>query len=193
MIGMLHDFQYKWNKRNTLSVCSKEKECVLTITTNHGDFVEVVDESGAVINSGGDGAWFHIRLTKSPVNLRFKKLPEPRLSKPDLKKHRKIVTRYLVSNAPYNLKIPNTLTGTINWMKEQSAKIPQASRAKAEFRFATTMEYGETYPNIEISYPEPETDKEVITRLQIEQERDRIRENGERAEFNKLKSKFCAS
>lgn len=193
LIGMLHDFQYKWNKGNTLSVRSKGSGCVLNITTNRGDFVEVVDESGSVINSGGDGEWFNIRLTKKPVNLRFKELTKVNLSKSDMEKHRRVVTRYLVSGMPYDLNIPDTFQGTIEWMQKQLIAIPQASRAEAVFRFATTMEYGETYPNIEITYSELETNKEIAARLQIETERARITENVERAKFRELKSKFCAT
>jgi hypothetical protein len=187
--------EYAWDKKdNSLLVWSKEKQALpANVTTNRGDFVEAFDESGKLIAEGGDGSWFYVPVTKSKTRLRFKKLPDPELTKADLDKERQTVTRYLLSDKPYNCDLPDTLAGAIKWMENKLAEIPRASRAKASFRFDTTMEYGETYPNIEITFQEHETDKEIIRRVQIERERARIKGNEERAQFLKLKSKLCIS
>lgn len=54
----------------------------------------------------------------------------------------------------------------------------------------TSVEYGETYPNIEISYEEQETDEEVVRRIQIERERARLSELKERGQLKALQSKY---
>lgn len=190
-VGMLLNAEYKWNTDNTLSVWNKEPSFV-NVTTNRGTFIEAIDKSGAVVASGGDGEFFYIAISKEPITIRYKALAKIALTKADLDKHRKIVTRYLLSDRPYSLNLPDTLLGMIKWFEKQVKAIPIASRPKARFRFDTTMEYGETYPHIEITYDEPETDNEIVDRLQIETERDRIINDKERATFRKLKSKFGA-
>ena len=192
-IGMMPEFNFKWNTDNSLSVWAKGKAIYpfADVSTYSGTFIEAVDTSGTVIASGGDGQRFEIPITKAPIVVRIKALPKITLIKAELEKRRQVVTRYLVSDAPYSLKIPDKLAGVIKWLEKQAKAIPEASRAKARFRFDTTMEHGETYPNIEITYEEPETDKELITRLQIEAERARIAEEEQRSQFEALKTKFA--
>ena len=191
-----YGFDTRWNTpEGTLTVWvgrhSKRKD--VHVSTNQGIFLEAVDESGKVIVSGGDGDWFYVPLGKKPITLRYKVLPKVKLSKPELDKHRQTITRYLVSDSPYSLEIPDTLVGVIKWLEKQAKAIPEASRAKASFRFATTTEYGETYPNIEITYDEPETDKELISRLQIESEREHRKEENARQQFEVLKTRFAST
>jgi len=186
-------FDSKWNKDRTLSVWSVEKDWTVNVSTNRGTFIEVVNKRGDVVATGGDGQWFHVHLTKEPVKLRHKKLPTIKLSAAQIDKQRKTVTRYLCSDSPYELKIPDTLPGAIKWMQTKLNEIPKASRAKAEFEFGTEYSYGDSCPNIKITYTEKETDEEVIERLQIDAERDRIREETERAKLAKLKSKYEAA
>ena len=188
-IGMFTDFKHRWNEDKTLTLWRDGKGFV-DVSTNSGTFIEVLDKTGAVINLGGDGQSFYVTLDKKPVTLRYKVLPAIKLSKAEFDKRRQTVTRYLVSDAPYSLKIPGTLAGAIKWLEKKAESIPAASRAKASFEFGTEYRYGESYPNIEISYREPETDKELVTRLQIEAERARIAEEKQRSQFKALKAKF---
>lgn len=183
-------FKCGWKKPNQLLVWDI-KDYHVNVETYRGDFIEVVDKNGKVIREGGDGEWFWLEPRKDKVTLRFKKLPDLTLTKNEREKQRKIVTRYLISDAPYSLHIPDTLTGAIAWMQKQLKAVPAAYRSKAKFEFGTTSSYGETYANIEITYPEPETIAELTLRLKIEAERGRILENSERDKFNKLKTKFC--
>ncbi len=184
------EWNYEWNRDRTLSIWG-EAPFPVDVDTRRGDFIEAVDESGRVVCEGGDGGWFRVPVVKKKTTLRFKKLPNPKLSKAALDKARETVTRYLVSDAPYNLKIPDSLDGAIKWMQGKLKEIPASSRAKASFRFDTSMSYGETYPNIEISYQEPEADAEVIRRIQVDAERTRIKTDADRAKFENLKSRFA--
>lgn len=188
------EFKHKWNTEdNTLSVWGENKYSPINVHTNRGTFIETIDKSGEVIMSGGDGNWFFVPIGAEPVKLRFKELPAIYLTEADLDKNRKIVTRYLISDKLHNLNIPDTLLDVIKWMKDQLKAIPIASQTNAQFSFDTTIEYGETYPQIEITYGEPETDNEIITRLQIATERARISEEAERTKFHKLQAKFGAA
>lgn len=191
-IWMSAEFKYKSNKDGTLTVWADDAPCSASVTTNHGVFVEATDKTGAVIMSGGDGNWLHIPVGREPVTLRYKELPKLDLSEADIDKNRKIVTRHLLSDMPYSLKIPSDLVGAIKWFEKQAVSIPAAARSTACVSFDTSHEHGETYPNIEITYEEPETDKEVVTRLQIAAERTRVANEADRAQFRKLKQKFCA-
>jgi hypothetical protein len=189
----LGGFQYDWNKDGTLGVWSTDKEPrPINVRTNRGVFVEAVDEAGAIIASGGDGNWLWVPLSKKPVRLRYKTLPPAALTRAQLNKARRTVTRYVLDGSPYSdgVKLPDTLTGLIKWTERLLAGIPAKSRAKASFTFDTSSSYGESYAHVEVSYSEPETDAEVIARLQVEAERARIQEASERAELTRLQSKL---
>ena len=193
-IGLLCRCKYKFNDDDgTLSLWGGDTSLPLCVTTNRGDFLEEIDSAGNVVQTGGDGGQFWLHVGKKLVRLRFKKLPPLALSKTAIDKKRRIVTRYLVSDMPHNLKVPNTLLGAIAWLQKQATTIPARSRPKARVSFDTSMSYGETYPNLEITYTEPETDAEVILRLQIEAERARIREISERQQLAALQQRFPAA
>lgn len=180
----------RYNKKDgSLSVWG-DPQRPINISTHRGDFLEVLNEKGEIISEGGDGNWFWLSVSKSPVKLRFKTLPDPKLSKAELNKQRNKVIRYLLQDAPYNLGIPGTLNGAIKWMQKKLNEIPEASRAKASFQFDATMKYGETYPQITIDYEEMESDAEVIRRIQLERERARIAEINERRQLDALKVKY---
>lgn len=180
-------WKYEWNKDGTLSIWG-DHALPITVTTNRGEFIEAVDADGEIVCEGGDGQWFYVPVAKRKTVLRFRQLPDPSLSPADINKARQTVTRYLLSDRPYNCKLPDTVAGVIKWMQKKLAEIPKECRAKASFTFDTTMEYGENYPNIEITYCQPETDAEVVRRVQIGRERARIKDTAERAQFRKLKS-----
>lgn len=182
-------FEYKWNEDKTLSVWGKE-DGAAHITTNSGTFIEAIDETNKVVLKGGDGKWFYVPVSKKPIRLRFKKLSDPKLTKAQVEKARQKVTRYLISDTPYGLNIPSTLPGAIGWMQKQLKAIPKQCQKAACFEFVATMKHGETYPKIEITYVEPESDAEVVTRVKIERERTRIAEACERAKLENLKAKY---
>lgn len=187
---LARDFKYKWNEdANALSVWA-DKSTAVSVTTNRNTFIEAVNEGGEIVYEGGDGEWLHIPVGKKPLLLRYKNLTGIKPTKAEINKARKTVRRYVVSGQPYSLDIPNTVVGVIGWLNDHLKDIPKAVRDSASFSFDTTMEYGETYPRIEIHYSEPETDEEVITRLGIEKERTRISELKEREKFDSLKKKF---
>lgn len=182
--------EYKWNKDKTLSVWAGERSHPISISTQRGGFIEAVNEEGDIVGEGGDGQMWFLPLSKSPITLRFKKLTAPKLSKDQIQKHRKQVTRYLLQDAPYSLGIPDSLTGAIVWMQRKLRSIPKECRKSASFRFDTSTEYGETYPQLTISYSEPETDKEVIERIKWDGERRRITEAAERQKLKQLQKKY---
>lgn len=191
-IGVLSQLETKANTDGSITLQTKGGEYardMVNVSTNSGTFVEALDANGTVIIEGGDGEWLWVPVDK-PVTLRVKKLPPITLSKSQLDKKRNKVTRYLVSDRPYNLELPDTLPGVIGWLEKKLKEIPEASRAKASFEFTTDMAYGDTYPQIEISYTEAESDEEVVTRLQIEAERTRIAEAKERDQLERLRTKY---
>jgi hypothetical protein len=189
----LGDWQSEWNKDKTLSVWSTGKGGnSIHIQTGRGDYLEGLDEDGKVIWEGGGGNWCWLPLTKKPIKLRFKKLPQPELTKAQMDKARKIVTRCLVSDSSYSLKVPDNLAGAIEWMQAKLKEIPKAARDSATIDFGTRHEYGESYENIKIEYREPETDEELIWRLSVEAEEARVATLRKKAEYEKLKRELAA-
>lgn len=164
----------------------------ISVWSNRGDFIEAVNEAGEVIQSGGDGNSLWLTLSKSPITLRYRALPEPVLSKNEMRASRKVVTRYLASDTPSTLDLPDKFEDVIQWMRDKLKEVPAACRKSARFNFDTSYEHGESYPCIEITYKEPESDEEVIRRLQIEAERARIAEECERAKLIQLQEKYRA-
>jgi len=159
------------------------------VQTGRGIFIETLVD-GEVVQSGGDGNWYYITLGKKPTILRYKKLPDPELSAPEIEKNRQSVKRWLVDDQPCGAGVPDTLVGLIGWAEKLLKKIPEKSREAARCSFDTSSSYGETYPQVEVTYSEPETDEEVIARVKIERERGRIAGLEKRAQFDKLKREF---
>lgn len=188
---MLREVEYGWEKKNGY-LCLRSKRGVqhVILSTAPGVFVEVLDKDGAVVESGGDGGHMYVEVVRAGRWLRYKDLPPPNLTKAQINRQRKKVTRYLVSDKPFNLSLPRTLDGVLKWIGGKRTEIPAKYRKSAELRFDTTTKYGETYEHIEITYTEPETDAEVIGRLQVEMERQRLRDEEDRAKLRELQSKF---
>lgn len=184
------DFKYKWVKPNNLKIWELAPQGV-HVQAHPGIFVEAVNKAGDVVCDGGDGQMLYVPPIPGELILRIKKLPTPSLSKSQLEKLRGKVTRYLVCDAPYSLHIPDSMDGVIQWMKKKLQAIPKHARKTARFRFDTENSYGETYPRIEITYSEAETDAELTDRLKIEAERDRLNEVSDRQRLIELKRKYC--
>lgn len=190
MVGMFARFKYEWADDGTLSVWGSAASYA-HVTTNRGTFVEAVDAEDHLIAEGGDGNWCYVPVGEKPIRLRIKSLPDPELTIKQIDKERQNVTRHLFCDKPYNL--PDTLPAMIEWMKGRLEEIPEACRENTRFSFDTTMEYGETYPEVEITYTEAETNEEVVRRIQIERERARIKEVAEREQLQALQAKFAAA
>lgn len=188
-VGALARFKYEWTEGGLSVVADDEGPPGIFVRTYRGVFAEVVRD-GKVTQSFGDGDMDIVRLSATPLLIRTKKLAVPDLSPADISAARQIVKRYLVDDRPYNLDIPATLAGMVGWVEDKLAEIPEAARAEATFEFGTSYEYGETYPNIEITYSEPETDDEVIARLTLERERNRVAKEKDMAAFARLKAKY---
>ena len=195
MTGM-DSFFYKWNKDKTLSVWenakAKYKIPTITIQTGYGDFIEALDGDDKIVFHGGGGEWCHLPIRKVPLRLRFKALPDPKLTKQEMDKARQIVERHLCSDSPYSLGLDTKLSDAIAILQKKLGEVPKAYRHTAEIEFRNRHEYGESYENVEITWREPETDDEVIYRLKVAAEHARIGTEKEREQFKKLRSKFCA-
>lgn len=191
----VNDFDYQGNGDGTLTVRAKKgsRRTYLSVHVERDQWIEAVDKKGSVVTTVGEDCGDIVIVGKEPITLRFKKLPKPRLSKVDLDKARHSVTRYVISDKPFNMDLPDTLAGMIEWMQAQFRAIPKEHRKTARFRFDIKQEYGETYPQIEITYEAPETDKELIRRLQVAAERTRLAEIQDRAKYEKLKVRFAES
>ena len=191
----LGSFFYEWNKDKTLSVWenpkAKYKVPAVTVQTGRGDFIEGLDENDKVIFEGGGGQWCHVPIGKKPTRLRFKKLPEPSLTKSEMDKARNIVTRCLYSDGPYSLGLNAKLSEAIAILQKKLQEVPKDHRDTAEIEFRIRHEYGESYENVAITWREPETDAELIYRLKVEAEHARIGTEKEKAQFKKLRAKFC--
>lgn len=186
-------FTYTHNKKdNSITLKASKKACSypLTVQTPRGVFIETLDKNGDVIQDGGDGDWYYVDLSAGPCTLKYRALPDVGMAPSQINRHRKKVTRYLIDDQPYSAGVPDTLIGHIKWAQELLEKIPEASRKTAKCDFDTSTAYGETYPNVKVSYDEPESDEEVVARVQIERERERIMTQNRRAQFERLKSEF---
>lgn len=195
-MGGFDSFIYKWNKDKTLSVWENPKakypHSSITVQTGRGDFIEALDENDNVVFDGGGGEWCHLTIGKKPIRLRFKKLPEPKLTKAEMDKARQVVTRYLCSDSPYSLGLDTKLSDAITILQKKLQEIPKPYRDTAQIEFRNRSSYGESYENVEITWREPETDDELIYRLKVEAERARIGTEKERQQFKRLRAKFCA-
>lgn len=196
--GMTADnFKYAIGKDHSLTLVentkAKYRRNIVTVTTNRGTFLETLDADGNVIGEGGDGDWYSIHLSKKLVTLRCKTLPDPKLSPAELKTYRSSVTRYLADDQPHSAGVPDTLTGLIGWAEKLLGKIPKAYRKDARCSFDTSTSYGETYPHVEVSYSEPETDAEVIARVKVERERARLAVIAKKAQLKRLEAEVAAA
>lgn len=193
----LGGWKYKWNKDRTLSFWADDTSAKnaylrhIFIEAGYGDFIECLDEDGQVLVEGGDGHSFYVEAVKKPRLLRYKMLPDPALSKAELNKARRSVERWLCSDSPYSLGVPNGLAACIKWLDAKLKKIPAASRKNAKIDFSSRSSYGESYDNIKITYFEPETDKEVIRRVQIETERARVSRVQKQAKLKQLQAELA--
>ena len=181
---------YKWDKKSRgLLVWAGDGDFNhTTVETDRGQFIEAVDATGAIIKEGGDGHWFNLDLSAEPILLRHKTLPSLELPASRLAYARQTVTRWAYCDGPSAL--PATFSGVIAWMQERLAEIPAECRESARFRFGTTAEYGETSPEIEITYSQKESDEEVTRRIQIETERARLTEAADRKQLATLQKRY---
>lgn len=99
------------------------------------------------------------------------------------------VTETLLSESPYGT-LPDKLPKAIKWLQGYLDKVPAKLRSKARIRFDTHMEYGDTYPRIEITYERPETDEEWTARRADLDERIAHHREKARKEFERLKGQF---
>ena len=184
-------FRYAVDKKTgdlslVIDTGAKYKRDLFMVEGPRGIFIETI-KAGEVVQTDGDGNQYCITLSKEPIVLRYKKLPEPNLTPIQINKGRHKVTRTLVDDQPYGAGVPDTLIGVIKWAQKHLESIPEKSRRTARCRFDTYMSYGETYPHVEVSYEEAETDEEVIARVKIERERDRLADIVKRQKFEQLK------
>lgn len=193
------DWKYKWNKNGTLSIAGG-RGYPIHVTTYSDDFIEAIDAEGRVLADGGDGDWFYFPEGKETVTLRFKKLPDTNLTPPEIKKARRKTTVHVVDqqrhdSGPFQFGASyadGSLGKVIASLQKIRDGIPKQYRAKARCEIDSKSGYEDShYAHVEISYERPETDAEVIHRVQIERERSRIAENKERAQLVALKSKFA--
>jgi hypothetical protein len=99
------------------------------------------------------------------------------------------VTETLLDESPYGI-LPDSLPRAIKWLQRYLDKVPPKLRTKARVSFDTTMEYGETYPRIRITYSRPETDEEWAARKADLAERVAHHEGLRRQEFERLRAEF---
>jgi hypothetical protein len=192
-VGMgLGGFKYEWKKDNTISLIeddgSKYKRGVIMVLVQQGDFIEAIEADGRVVAEGGDGDTLWVPVSKKAIRLRFKELARPSISKAELDKALTTVTRYLYSDSPYSLGLDTKLSAAIAILQGKLEEIPGKYRDTAEIEFRNRHEYGESYENVTITWKEPETDEELIRRLQIEAERGRLSRIAKKRQLEKLKA-----
>jgi hypothetical protein len=196
-MGGFDSFLYGWGKDKTLSLKAnpkaKYKRPSVSIETGRGDFIEAIDEKGNVVSEGGGGQWYYVEIGKALITLRFKTLPKPDLTKAQMDKARRRVTRHLYSDSPYSLGVNTKLSAAIELLQKKLVEVPKAYRHTAEIEFGSRTSYGESYEHVEITWTEPETDEELLYRLKVEAEHKRRSTENERAQFKKLRDKFCAA
>jgi hypothetical protein len=195
--------EYAWDKKNRALIVSGKRQYPTRVTTYQGDFIEAVDQkTGDLLAEGGDGDWFYIPEGKKPVILRFKKLPAPKLTRAKIDKARKETTVHVAAqqrhdSGPFNFGASyedGTLQNVIDSLLAMKAGIPKAHRAKARCEIDSEGGYeGSHYASIKVSYVRPETDEEVIARVQIESERSRLAMLRDKAELSRLSQKLAVA
>lgn len=100
------------------------------------------------------------------------------------------VTRQLLTGQPCSLGVPGKLLEFMAWCNEQLAKIPNDFQVTAEINFDPAHEYGESYPNIEITYVSLETEQERQFRELKAKHEQQQREELSRQEYERLKKIF---
>ena len=87
-----------------------------------------------------------------------------------------------------------SLLKVIGSFQKALASIPKEYRAKARCEIGSKSGYEDShYAHVEITYERPETDAEVIARVKIERETDRIARLKKRAQFENLKRELETS
>lgn len=193
--------KFAWDKEGGGLRLSGKRARPLNVVTSRNEFVEVVDDkTGEIVADGGDGDWFWVPEGDKPVTLRFKKLPDPKLSKAQIDKARQKTTVYVAHQEKHDggpfcfgTSYQNgTLQKVIKSLLKIQASIPKEYRAKARCEIDSESGYeGSHYASIEVSYERPETDAEVIRRVQTDAERTRLTMRREKAELENLKRKYA--
>lgn len=202
MLGMgLGDYKYAAAKDGSLVLTAGKHNYPLNVTTNRGTFLEVVDKNGAVIQDGGDGSWLFLTLGKDPITLRYKTLATPKMDKRQIKKARKSTTVYVVRQQRYDTGPINfgasyengSFLKVLNSFKAALANIPAKYRANACCQIDSEGGYeGSHYASVEITYNRPETDAEVLSRVKVEAEQNRLATENKKVQLKKLKSELEA-
>lgn len=202
-VGMMRfgEWEPKWNKKDkSLSITGK-REHHISVETGRGIFIECLDDGGKLLMDGGDGHWFYVPPGEATVTLRHKKLPEPELTAAAINKARKSTTVYVAHQQQYDggpftfgaSYTDGSLDEVLASLQKIRDSIPKQYRAKARCAIDSKGGYeGSHYASIEVSYERPETDEEVIERVKIDTERQRLKSNEELSQFKKLRAKFCA-
>lgn len=161
---------------------------------------EAVDATGAVI---GTGTWFHAYADKgSKITIRKIEPPRKDYSASEIKQARRKMTVRVVDQerhdaGPFNFGASyedGTLAAIIKSLTEIRDSIPEEYRDKARCEIDSESGYeGSHYAHIKVSYERPETDGEVVTRLQDEAVAAMLKEREERAKLAALQKKFAAA
>lgn len=155
-------------------------------------YVEALGEDGEVIDAG---KWFNVVSVKDQV-IRFRQMTSGKTyTDAEIKKKRKAATVVAVEqedsrSAPFAFDAP--LGKVIASLAKIRDGIPEEYRVSAhcEIRSESGYEGGHS-AEIRVTYERPETDGEVIARLEDKAIEAMINERSERAKFEKLKKKFA--
>jgi hypothetical protein len=196
-VSMLRNAKYAWNKDGSLVL--KDIKTPLNVTTFRGTFVELVNSKGDVLQEGGDGEWLWLPESKVTVTLRHKALADPKLSKAQIAKVRRKTTVHVVNQECYDGGPINfgasytdgTLLKVIASFQKVLTSIPKEYRKKARCQIDSESGYeGSHYASVRIEYTRPENDDEVVERVKIERERERLAKRAKQAQFEQLKSEL---
>lgn len=160
---------------------------------------EAVNQHGKVLGSGRD-LGFHCMAAKGDrVTIHRLALTRDPFTAAEIKKARKPTTVEVVEHMPYGGPIyfgskyeDGSLNKMIASLEKVRKTIPKPYRDKARCEFHTHMEYGETYIHVTMSYSRPETDAEVLHRLEIEGIEAALAERSKRAQLARLQKELAA-
>lgn len=160
-------------------------------------YYEAVDASGARVAAGRQ---FQLLANKGDkITFRRVKSPRSKFSKAEIAKARKKKTVTVVDQDRYDVGAfcfgasytDGTLRKVIATLKAIEATIPAKFRASARCGIDSRGGYeGDHFAHIEVSYSRPETDAEVVERIQQEMIGAHLQQEAEQAEYERLKAKL---
>lgn len=182
-LGMGERLSFTWHKDEKMMEVRAQKGApsYFIVETRPATFVHAKNEAGEEQETG-DGGRLYLKIEPDSVwQLRIVELPLPKMTPKQMEKARRTKKRF--GHEYHVYEMPENVLGLIASLQEKLAEVPEPFRDDATFEFDGEHRF-------QILYWSPETDDELIDRLKIEAQRQRMAAAAERAQLQRLQEKY---